>query len=196
MDYGGYFSSMPSKPRKIRLIVFLLLLLQVPPAGFKLHAQGPPQDFRLTRLHNLFSISARDADLKKLLLALAKEANIYVTFPSSLTRKITIQQNGIKLSEALERLLKGVNHFIIYSGPNIEKAKISEVFVLSKSKKPKPQSAVERRLVNRIKTYGRQIETLRRRLSTIDENSRRGQGYMRRIQRLEKNIERLERQLN
>jgi hypothetical protein len=181
---------------KIGLIVILLLLLQATVAGFKLNAQGSSIDFRLIRRNNLFSISARDADLKKVLQALAKKANIYVAFPSSLKRKITIQQNGIKLGEALKKLLKGMNHLIIYSGPNIKKAKISEVFVLPKSKKPGPQSAKERRLAIRVNNYKRQIETLRHRLSTIDENSRRGQGYIRRIQRLEKNIERLEKQLN
>ena len=57
-------------------------------------------------------------------------------------------------------------------------------------------SAAQRRNANRIKSYERQIESLKNRLSKIDENSSRGKSYIRRIERIENSIKSLERQLN
>jgi hypothetical protein len=146
--------------------------------------------------NNLLTISARDADLKNVLLKLADITNIYVRFPLSLQKKVTIKKNGISIRQALEILLNGLNHAITYSGPSKNRLAISGVFIFKKSKKSRQATGSEIRMANRIRAYERQIESLRQHLSRVDENSGQGKGYLRAIKVLEKNIARLEGQLN
>jgi predicted RNase H-like nuclease (RuvC/YqgF family) len=145
---------------------------------------------------NLFTVSAKDVDLKKVLSQIADKTNTFVWFPDSLEKKITIELTGTSLSGALKRLLKGINHVIIYSGPSEKKAAISEIYILPKAKRTRRVKGSAIRITNRIRGYERRIESLKKRLSKIDENSRRGKSYLKQIRRLENNIEGLSRQLN
>jgi hypothetical protein len=162
------------------------------------HAQTTDRNLRISFRNNLLTISAEEADLKNVLLEVAEKTKIFISLPNSLEQKITTELTETPLPGALDRLLKGLNYAIIYSGAGTREAAIEEVFVLSKpqrSRRPSPRGNV-RRITNRIKVYERQIESLKRHLSNIDQNSRRGKQYSRRIRSLEKNIERLEAKLN
>jgi hypothetical protein len=134
-----------------------------------------------------------DADLQNVLLKLADKTNIVIKFPVSIKKKITFTEKGIILRDALKRLLKGLNYAIIFSGRDKNQTSISKVLVFKKSRQQKTNEA---RIANRVKAYERQIDSLKRNLLKIDENSRRGRSYQRRIMVLEKRIERLNEQYN
>jgi hypothetical protein len=139
---------------------------------------------------------AEGVDIKNVLSELARAANIAITYPLALDKKVFLDKRGLSVGEALRLLLKGMNHVIIYSGPNSKKANIKKVLVLGKKNKRQPISQRKARQLNRrIKAYQRQIESLKRRLATLDPNSQRGKRYLKRINRLESSIEGLQRQM-
>jgi hypothetical protein len=86
-----------------------------------------------------------------------------------------------------------LNYAIIFCGRDKNQTSISKVLVFKKSRKQKTNEA---RIANRVRAYERQIDSLKRNLLKIDENSRRGRSYQRRIMVLEKRIERLNGQYN
>jgi hypothetical protein len=191
-------SRSPMPPRFIRVgfycltfsIVFLIL------AGDGSYAQSTNQDFRIGYNDQLLSISAQDADVKRVLTNLADKTNTAVWFPESLEKKISIKIRNVSLKEALERILKDLNHVIIYSGSSKNQAAISKVIVYKKSKLSKQATGRNKRIMDRIRAYERRIESYKNRLTRIDPNSRRGKNYIKQINRLENSIDRLERQLN
>ena len=193
-DNNFYNSIIPLRLRKIGFLLLLIFMVHLTTANSLLHAQSPDQKLRITYNHNLLTISAEDVDLQNVLLKLADKTNIYVRFPASLKKKITIIKKGISLRDALKRLLKGFNYAVIYSGRDKNQTSVSKVFVFKESKKSRQQRANEARIANRIRGYEKQIESLKRNLSRIDENSRQAKIYQRNITILEKRIERLERQ--
>jgi hypothetical protein len=155
-------------------------------------------DLRLAYENNLLTISAQNVDLKNVLSEIADKTKIYVGFPSSLKKEVTINKRNISLKTVFQSLLIGLDYIIVYSGPNKHQAEVSKVFVFKPSKKsnlPTPSSNSERRIVSRINAYKRQIESLNKRLSKLDQNSKLGQRYLQRIRALEKNIERYEKRL-
>ena len=182
----------PGKSGLLFIFMFPLLLLS---GNHLSYAQSLSSNFRLTFKNNLLTISAKNADLKNVLSNLADKTDISIGYPDSLDKKITLNKGRISIKEALKRLLKGLNYAIIYSGSRQNKAVISHVLVFKKSKKTARFGVNEQRIANRIKSYERQLELLRNRLSRVDENSRRGKNYLRRINLIEKNIERLRGQL-
>jgi hypothetical protein len=153
-----------------------------------LFAQRHNKNIRIDYNNGFLTISANDAYLKNVLFKLAKESNFFIEVPVSLNKKITINKKEISLRDALRKLLRGLNHAIVYSVSSKKQATISEVYVYEKSRYV---SAAQRRIANRIKSYERQIESLKNKLSEIDENSRRGKGYLRRIERIENKIKSL-----
>jgi len=183
-------SSRLLKAGLLLLFIFLVYLINLDYLSF---AQSSDQNIRIVYKNNLLTLSAKDADLKNVLLKLAYKTNIKVWFPNSLKKKITIKFSKISLGKSLEKLLKGLNHVILYSGPSKGQAAVSGVYVFKKSKKSGRVRASERQKANRIRAYERRIESLKSQLSRIDVNSRRGKSYLRQIQRLENNIERLQR---
>ncbi|MEA3361637.1 MAG: hypothetical protein U9R17_19810 [Thermodesulfobacteriota bacterium] len=189
---NSYNLSAPLRLKKAGVFLIFIFLVHLTIADCFLYAQSSHQKIRIRYINNLLTISAKNADLKNILLRLAEKTNIYVNFPIYLKKKITIKKSKIPLREALKRLLVGLNHAIIYSGSSKKQALISEVFVFTKPKKSRKVSGIERLMANRIKV----IESLKKKLSKINENSRRGKGYIRRIRVLKKNIERLKRRLN
>ena len=193
---NSYISLIPLRFRKLGSFLLLIFVVHLVTVNCLSHAQSSDQKLRISFNNNFLTISVKDADLQNVLLKLADKTNIIVKFPASLKRKITVAEKGISLRDALKRLLKGLNYAIIYAGPDKNQTSISKVFVFKKPKRSRQQRANEARIVNRIRTYERQIESLRNNLSKIDENSRRGKRYSRSIRLIEKRIERLERQLN
>jgi hypothetical protein len=190
-----FYLIIPSRFHKAGFFIFFIFLVYLAPANFLLNAQNINQKLRVAYNNNYLSISAIDADLKNVLLELADKTDIYVGFPNSLKKKITIETNRISIEEALRKLLKGLNYAILYSGSSGNEVTISKVFVFKKSKKDRRVRSNESRIAKRIRTYERQIESLKRRLLKIDADSNRGKRYIRQVRRLENNIEKLERQL-
>jgi predicted RNase H-like nuclease (RuvC/YqgF family) len=192
---NSYNSLIPLRLKKVGLILFLIFLAHWTIVN-SLNAQSSDQKLRITYKNDLLAISAEDADLQNVLLKLADKTNIYVSFPASLEKKVTIIISGISLRDALKRLLKGLSYAVIYSGPDKNQTSISKVFVFKKSKTSTQASGGETRIADIIRTYERQIESLKKNLLNVDENSRQGKSYQRNIMVLEKRIERLKRQYN
>ena len=205
-------------------LIFVFLILLLTSANSSLYAESTNQNILITYKENVLSIRAKDADLKKVLFELADETNIDIQLPLSLDKKITINRSGISLNEGLKDILKDLNYIILYSGIEDNNVLISKVIIFQKSntsttlpdgkiqqtnsqipstKNEEPSatregSSVTREdsLAARIKFYERQIESLKQRLTKIDENSRLGRKYSRHIKRFEKLIEKNELQLN
>ena len=205
-------------------LIFVFLILLLTSANSSLYAERTNQNILITYKENVLSIRAKDADLKKVLFELADETNIDIQLPLSLDKKITINRSGISLNEGLKDILTDLNYIILYSGIEDNNVLISKVIIFQKSntsttlpdgkiqqtnseipstENEEPSatregSSVTREdsLAARIKFYERQIESLKQRLTKIDENSRLGRKYSRQIKRFEKLIEKNELQLN
>jgi predicted RNase H-like nuclease (RuvC/YqgF family) len=166
------------------------------------HAQSSGQSFRIDYDNGLLTLSAEKADLSRLLTQIAQRTGIHVRFPKNLTKKITITLSGISLKKALCRLLKGEDYALLYFGSEKhEPAVISEVYVLPKStgpslsrqhERPKGREEVMRASIAR---YEKRLETLKSRMATVDEESRRGKLIGNQIRSTEKTIERLRKSL-
>jgi hypothetical protein len=160
-----------------------------------LHAQSINKKILIDYKNNLLTLIAKDVDLKNALLKISNKTNVYISIPKSLRKRITIQLNKIPLKAAFERILNGLNYLIIYHGPQRDKSRISKVILVYNSKKQKRLKAKSRSISKRIGIYERRIKSIKKRLSTVDENSRRGKSYLMQIKQLENNIKRFERQL-
>jgi type II secretory pathway component GspD/PulD (secretin) len=182
--------------KKIEPLLFFILLVWLIPFHNFLHAQNPRPKIRIGYDDDLISIFAEDADLTKVLSKLADDANISVSFPDSLEKKITIRINAAPLTVALKRLLSDYNYAMVYSGGKKNQTVVSEVHIYNKGKKSKRASAQQGRILNQIKAYERRIESYKQKLSKADVNSRQGKRYLTRIKNYEKRIEKLHRQLN
>ena len=183
-------------------LIFIFLVLLMNTANSSLYAESTNQNIRISYKENVLSIRAKNADLRKVLFELAHETNINVRLPLSLDKKISINRSGISLSEGLEDILKHLNYVIFYSGVKNNKPLISKVIVFQKSKistiltdgktqqaNSEIQSTVREKHSANINFYKRRIESYKKKLSKIDENSRLGKKYLERIKRLEKLIE-------
>lgn len=178
--------------RGLHVLAALALLLVLGMAG-RIHAASPGGTGVQIRQHNgRFTIAATDTNLKTVLFKLAEIAGITIRVPASLDRKVTIEQDGLPLKGVLERLLKGLNHVIVYAGKNRQAASITRVLVMSRARPRPPMTAARKRLTGQIAGYERRIESLRQRLSRLDAGSRRAQRYQRRIDALERSIRRMQ----
>jgi hypothetical protein len=191
-------------------LVFVFLVLLLTTANSSLCAESADQNIRISYNENVLSIWAKDADLNKVLFEIADETNINVQLLLPLDKKITINRSGISLGDGLGVILKSYNYIILYSGIKNNKPLISKVIVFPKSDISNTLTDAELQRANgeiqftntkaqpdnKIKAYEKQIEFFKKKLSEIDENSRQGKKYSRRIKRLEKLIEMHESQLN
>lgn len=174
-------------------LFFLLVLFFMKGYIFSYASDFSSNNYELSYEKNLISISAKKADLKSILIDIAEKADISIRYPTSLDKKVTLKITEISLKKALKRLLKDFNYSIIYSGSK-KRAVISDVYILSKNKKSSSVNSSQARIANRIRSYERRIESLKKNLSKVDENSARGKRYLRQIESYEKNIERLKNQ--
>ena len=162
------------------------------------YAQTFNPNLRIEYKNNLLTISAENADLKNVLFKLADKTGISVRFPHSLKKQITIKMSGLSLDEALSRVLKGLNHAIIYSGSRKNRTVISEVLIYNKSKRSRISSRArprEKQIASRIRYYERRLRSLKKKLSQFDENSRQGKRYIRQIRSYENIIENFKRKI-
>jgi type II secretory pathway component GspD/PulD (secretin) len=166
------------------------------------HAQSSDQSFRMDYANGLLTLSAEKADLTRLLTQVAQIAGIHVHFPKNLTKQITITLSGVSLKKALRRLLKGENYALLYSVSGKDKSSaISEVYVFPKSTGPtisrqsEPPRGRDEVIRASIARYEKRLETLKSRMTTVDEESRRGRLIGNQIRSTEKTIERLRKSL-
>jgi hypothetical protein len=190
------------QPPRSRSIVYagiaLLFVILLQPAMMhqSLYAQDNSSNIQIRYKNKQLDIFARDVDIKKILLRLAEITNIYIRFPASINKQITVNKSGISLKAALLSILRGFNHAIVYRRIDDDaqtQTAIAKVYVYSKSKISRRTRSTQRRTANRVRSYERQIESLRRRLSRVDANSRRGKIYSRRIKLIQKRIDALQR---
>ena len=181
--------------RYIFFLFFLFLLPAHPLYNFSYADDISSGNYQLTYEKNLISISASKADLKSILTDIEEKTDISIRYPTSLDKKITIKINKSSLKKALQRLLKDFNYSIVYTGSK-KQAVISDVYIIKKKISSPRTNSNEARITNRIRTYERRIETLKKSLSGVDEDSARGKRYSTQIKSYEKNIENLKRQLD
>jgi len=181
---------------KVSVFLAILIFLQAAAAGVVRCVQASSLSLSLDKDKRLLQIEARNVDLEEVFSRLAETAHIAIEYPASLQKKVTMDRSGISIADALQEMLKGINHVIFYSGARSNKVRVSKVLVLGESKPRKPISAREKRMARRIQSYQKRIDNFRRRLSSVDANSSRGKRYSSQIRRLEKNIQRLKRQIN
>jgi hypothetical protein len=160
------------------------------------HAQDNGSKYRMGYDDGLLTISAKKANLKKILMHVADEADILVKFPPNLSRQVTIKLSSVPLKKALRQLLRGENYALVYEGSDV-----SEVYVVPKSSARGRSRNYERsrqregRIRASIGRYEKRLQTLKDRMSQFDESSRRGKVIMRQIRSTEKTIERLHERL-
>jgi type II secretory pathway component GspD/PulD (secretin) len=177
----------------LRLLCFFAFFVSVTSLT---HAQSSGQTFRVDYDNGLLTVSAKKADLNRLLTQIAQRAGIHVRFPRNLSKQITIRFSGVSLRKALRRLLKGEDYALIYCLSGKRK-----VYVLPKSSGPrisrqyKRPRTREERIRASITRYEKRLETLKNRMATVDEESRRGRLIGNQIRSTEKIIERLRRSL-
>jgi len=186
----------PLTLHKVGLFLLLVFLVygQLTNKNHLLYAQNSYQELRIDNKNHILTLSTKDADLKNILYKLSDLTDIDVEFPRSLEKKITIELDSVTLKEALCRILKGLNHVIIYSGRNKNKAEISKVFVFKNTPKSRATITSNRRIDDRISNYERRIESIKKNMSNPNLSNIQRQNYLRQIRRLENNIDNLRRQ--
>ena len=184
---------LPDRWKTPRKKIFILLVLFLSAGSFS-WAQPFSENLEMVWKNRQLQIKAQDVDLKLVLSRLARVTHISIRFPASLQKKVTLERSRMSMVQALEILLRGIDHVVVYSGPNAKKARVNEVLVLTtaKAKRPRPGNPVDNRLKRQIKSYQRQMDSLKLRLSKIDENSRQGKQIQRNISRLEKRLQQVQ----
>jgi hypothetical protein len=159
-------------------------------------AQDAHQSYNIGFENNLLSISAREADLKKVLFKVADKTDTVVQVPGSLDKEISITIKNLSIKEAFHRLLKEFNYVVIYSGKEKSKADIQKVIVFEAPKKVRRTKRTNNRIARTIRSLERRLETLKRSLSRVKEGSPRGKSYVARIRRIENQIAKLKGRMN
>lgn len=160
------------------------------------HAQNSNKKYRINYDKGLLSLSAKKANLEMLLTDLSKKTGIPFRLPKKLKSQITIRLSNVPLRKGLRRLLKDQNYALIYKG-----SAISEVYIVAKSsgrsisRNYKRSRAQEERIRASLKRYEKRLETLKDRMTAVNEDSRRGKIIMRQIHSTKKIIERLHKRL-
>jgi len=182
-----------TKITKSLLLFMLLFLIYSQSSGSLLYAQSSFQNIHIDYKNHFLTLSTENVDLKNVLIKLADKTDIYFEFPSKLEKKITIDLNKVSLREALNRILKDVNHVFIYTGEDRSNAVISKVLVYKKNQQSGQTRISNPGISNRIRNYEQRIAALQRNLSRSDLSDSRRQNYLRQLRRLENNIENLRR---
>lgn len=76
------------------------------------------QDERLSVIYDAeghLSVAAENADFQEVLTAVAEKTGISIKSPENLKRSITVQFDRVPLEEGLHRILRDVNHVLIFS---------------------------------------------------------------------------------
>jgi len=180
--------------------IFALLLMAVCLLSLACPAplQAAADNIQINYKDQLLTLKAQDADIKNILLKISDLAGIYVRFPQAIEKQITIELDKVPLAKALKKLLRGLNHAIIYSiSDKKNRAHVASVYVMQKSKGVSTgsfssiNSQKESIITRRIQHYEKTIQSLNERLSKVDSNSPLGQRYTRQIQTYQKSLDSL-----
>ena len=162
--------------------------------------QAADDNIQMNYEDHLLTLKAQDADIKNILLKISDLAGIYVRFPQAIEKQITIELDKVPLAKALKKLLRGLNHAVIYSfSDKKNRARVAGVYVMQKSKGVSTgsfssiNSQRESIITRRIQHYEKTIQSLNERLSRVDPNSPLGQRYTRQIQTYQKSLDSLRR---
>lgn len=187
------------------VLLFSVLSILLAPAPAVQAAAG---DIQVSYQDQLLSIKAQEADIKAVLLRISDETGVFVRFPKSIEKQISVELTDTTLAKALKKLLRGLNHAIIYAplkknqGARVaqvhvfEEAKGSSARSYSSSSRPSSNSNRNQDIVaRRIENYEQRIESLNARLSKLDADSPQAKRYTRQIQSYQRTLERLREQM-
>ena len=183
---------------KIRFLQLFMFLIYLTSVTSSIYAQASNIKLRINYKNNLLTLFAQNADLKNVLFEIADKTGIYVRFPSSLKKQITIKISGLPLKETLSRLLKGINYALVYSASRKNRVIVSEVLVFKKLERSRISSRTrvrERQLSHRIRYYERRLESLKKKLSKVNKNTWQGKSYLRQIRSYENTLRNLEKKI-
>jgi hypothetical protein len=81
----------------------------------------------------LLSVSLENAELEEVLEVIGEKTGISIQSPEDLNKSITINFDRVPLEEGLYRILRGINHVLIFSPSEKETGKetVSGVYILS-----------------------------------------------------------------
>jgi len=121
--------SQPNLRRPV-LAATLLLLGMVIALSHGRALAGAGDDFDLHLEEGRLTLHADSADLGALLEAVAAESHAHVhLYGETSTLPVTLRLEAVPLHQALERLLEGSNHVIVFSGEGDQRS-VSDIYVL------------------------------------------------------------------
>ncbi len=113
-------------PKILSFSLVFILILSLP------SVQGQDEKLRIAYDDAGFlSVALENADLQEVLTALAEKTGISVKSPENLQKSITVQFDRISLEEGLHRILRDIDHVLIFAPAN-EKGEaeiVSGVFI-------------------------------------------------------------------
>lgn len=196
-------SANPSRLTDTMTSILLLLPVLLVILGRAPAVQSATGDIQLSYKDNLLTIKAQEADIKTILLKISDETGVFVQFPQSMEEQVSVELVGAPLSNALKKLLCGLNHAIIYFiDKENQSAEVTQIYVFEQATKG-PTGAIsgisspkqERSGTGgRILHYEQRIKSLNKRLSRLDANSPQAQIYSREIQSYRNTLEKLKEQ--
>ncbi len=102
--------------RKILSFSFVFILILSLPS-----VQGQDEKLRIAYDDaGLLSVALENADLQEVLTALAGKTGISIKSPENLKKSITVQFDRIALEEGLHRILRDIDHVLIFTPSNEE----------------------------------------------------------------------------
>lgn len=186
------------------ILLFPVLLILLAPVSAVQAAAG---DIQVSYQDQLLTLKAQEVDIKTILLRISDETGVFVRFPKTIEKQVSVELTDTPLAKALKKLLRGLNHAIIYTSfKKNQGARVAQVHVFkeakggsartysssnSSSSGNRGQAIVARRIEN----YEKRIESLNARLSRLDADSPQAKRYTRQIQSYQRTLERLREQM-
>lgn len=194
----------PSRQKGVISFISLIFLVQLILLAPACSVQAAAGDIQMSYQDHLLTIKAQEADIKAVLMRISNETGVFVRFPKNIEKQVSVQLVDTPLAKALKRLLRGLNHAIIYSlFKKNQRAEVAQVYVFEEAKggsaRAYSRSSSNNRSKNivarRIENYERRIQQLNARLSTLDADSPQAQRFTRQIQSYQKTLDRLREQM-
>ncbi|MEJ2039542.1 MAG: hypothetical protein P8X55_11495, partial [Desulfosarcinaceae bacterium] len=118
-----------------RFMLALLATFCLLSGGLPADVQADEGDIQMSYKDHLLTIRTQQADIKNILLRISDETGIFVRFPKDISKQISIALVDTPLAKALNKLLRGLNHAIIYSPPKKRQAsRVDRVYVFQEAK--------------------------------------------------------------
>jgi hypothetical protein len=194
------------RPKSRKVLAFLILAAATTALFWPPSLRAAQGDIQMSYENHLLTLKAEDADIKKILFRISDRTGIYIRVPEAIDKQVTIDLVDIPLAKAFKKILRGLNHAIIYGFlKDRNRVGVAEVYVFQKSKggssgrprpRPRPRSyggSSQRQNVTakRIQFYEQRIQSMSERLAKIDADSPQGKRYQRQLQNYQEALERL-----